>query len=101
MGMKDASSPDIILASFPPIESAAAAVAIARTRGCKVVIDIQDLWPEVFLLVFPMFFRSVARNLLKPLFWKVGHIMDGADALMAVSRIGLHAQVTGALRGEI
>lgn len=85
MGMKYTDSPDIILASFPPIESVASAITIARRRSCKVVIDIQDLWPEAFLLAFPTLFKPLAKNLLKPLFWKVRRLMNESDGLMAVS----------------
>jgi glycosyltransferase involved in cell wall biosynthesis len=44
---RSAESPNVIVASFPPIELAAAAVAYGRRRGIPVVVDVRDLWPDV------------------------------------------------------
>ena len=40
--------PDVIVASFPPIELAAAAVRLGRQFGVATVVDVRDLWPDVF-----------------------------------------------------
>jgi len=85
LGMHRMDPPDIILASFPPIESAAAAVFIAKQRRCKIIIDIQDLWPDAFPTVLPNTLRPLAKQLLRPLFWKVKTLLGKVDAVMAVS----------------
>jgi glycosyltransferase involved in cell wall biosynthesis len=74
--------PDVILASIPPLESAAAAIKVGKKLNSKVVIDIQDLWPEVFLLLFPKHFKL----LFYRLFQKANSIYKNADGLMGVSR---------------
>ena len=85
LAIQDTNSPDIILASFPPIGTATAAITVARKHRCKVVVDIQDLWPEVFLLAFPVNLRPIANILFTPFYWQVRGIMNRADAIMAVS----------------
>lgn len=45
---KKAKRPDVIVASFPPIELAAAAVRLGRQFGVATVVDVRDLWPDVF-----------------------------------------------------
>ncbi len=85
MALQDADSPDIILASFPPIGSAAAAITVAGKHHSKVVVDIQDLWPEVFLMAFPVNVRPIADRLLTPFYWQASGIMNKAHAIMAVS----------------
>lgn len=78
--------PDVILASLPPIESAAAAVQIGKKLTSRVIIDTQDIWPEVFLFPFPRYLKPIAKILLCRLFRKVKSLYKNADALMAVSQ---------------
>jgi glycosyltransferase involved in cell wall biosynthesis len=40
--------PSVIVASFPPIELAAAAVRYGLMTGVPVVVDVRDLWPDLF-----------------------------------------------------
>jgi len=83
--MKAKERPDIILASLPPIESAGAAIKIGRKLKSKVVIDIQDIWPDVYLFILPKCLKSMGKILLYRLFQKANTIYRNADALMAVS----------------
>lgn len=45
--------PDVVLTSWPPIETAATARAFRRLWKCKVVVDIMDAWPENFYRLLP------------------------------------------------
>lgn len=56
--------PDLILASSPPLESAAHAATFGKRHGIPVVIDIQDQWPDYFAYAFPRALRVAARPLL-------------------------------------
>lgn len=60
--------PDVILCSMPTIELAREAVKYGVQRRIPVVLDIRDLWPEIFLELIPAFARSAGRMLLAPLF---------------------------------
>lgn len=51
--------PDVIIASYPPIELAAAAMSFATSIGCPSVIDVRDLWPDVFEHAVPSVLRPV------------------------------------------
>lgn len=57
--------PDIILASSPPLGSAAEAAKFGEGRGISTVIDIQDQWPDNFRRLFP-----------KPLRWLGGLLLS-------------------------
>lgn len=59
-------APDIILASYPTIELSLAAVAYGEKHNVPVVLDIRDLWPDIFVEAFPRFFRPFSRFLLFP-----------------------------------
>jgi len=82
--------PDVILASLPPIDSASAAIKIGKKFKSKVVIDIQDLWPEIYLFPFPDYTKPAIRLMLNRLFKKTDSVYENADALMAVSKTYLN-----------
>jgi len=58
--------PDMILASMPPLDSPEVATRLARRLDAALVIDVQDLWPEVIerVLPGPAFLRKIAAPLL-------------------------------------
>lgn len=80
-----APQPDVIVASLPPIESAANAVRYAQPRNIPVIIDIQDIWPEAFLLPFPKCSHSLVSLLLTPYFRLSRQAYRGATAITGVS----------------
>ena len=75
--------PDVIIASCPPIKSAANAIKFAHKYNIKCIVDIQDLWPELFEMVFPF---KVGKLVLFPLKKYVDNIYNSADAIMTVSQ---------------
>jgi glycosyltransferase involved in cell wall biosynthesis len=52
--------PDVILASFPTIELAGAAVRFGVEHGIPCVIDIRDLWPDLYYESIPRWLRGLA-----------------------------------------
>ena len=59
--------PDLAFIGFPPIEIAAAAVRHCRLRGVPTLLDVKDLWPDLFEDPLPAPLRPVARLILSPL----------------------------------
>lgn len=39
-------SPDVVIATSPPIFAALAGLVVAKIKGAKFVLDIRDIWPE-------------------------------------------------------
>ena len=58
--------PSLIIASLPTIGGAFAALRLARKCGAKVVIDVQDAWPETFFRLAPRGFGWLLRLALAP-----------------------------------
>jgi glycosyltransferase involved in cell wall biosynthesis len=54
-------------------------------RHVPVILDIRDLWPDVFLSAAPAFLRAPARLALRTLFGWTREALAGATALSAVS----------------
>ena len=51
--------PDVIVTSMPTVELALSAVRFGRRIGVPVVLDIRDLWPDVFFDVLPALLKPV------------------------------------------
>jgi len=75
--------PDIILCSMPTIELSAAAVAYGTRRGIPVVLDIRDLWPDIFLDIIPGSLHAAARLALRPYYSAVRRACRNASAIVA------------------
>ena len=60
----DEPRPDIIVCALPTLELADASVAYGLRRGVPVVVDVRDMWPDVFLFRSPAAVRPVVRRLL-------------------------------------
>jgi glycosyltransferase involved in cell wall biosynthesis len=81
----DAPRPDVILCSFPTIELSIEAVQFGRSLGVPVVLDVRDLWPDIFLQPAPGPIRPLVRLLLSPYFRATRQAFEGASAVIAVS----------------
>lgn len=79
-------APAIILCSFPTIELAAQAVSYGREVGVPVVLDVRDLWPDVFVDVVTPRARWLPRLALAPYFKATRAAFRNASAVVAVSR---------------
>lgn len=78
-------APDLAFIGFPPVEIAAAAVRHCRSRGVPCVLDIKDLWPDLFADPLPTFLRPLAHALLFPLHRQTRQAIRDCDALCAPS----------------
>lgn len=77
--------PTAILASLPTIELAFEASRVARTCGCRFVVDVRDLWPDVFEMAFNPILRPWVRGLFGPYRLLVRRTLSRADAVVAIS----------------
>ena len=80
----EAQRPDLIVASLPTISGAEAAVRLARHFGARLVVDVQDAWPETFERLAPRGLRWLARLLLAPLRRRARRTYRAADLVTGV-----------------
>jgi glycosyltransferase involved in cell wall biosynthesis len=59
--------PDAIIASLPSLELCEEAVRYGRANDVPTVVDVRDLWPDVFEDAFPAAIRPLASVALEPL----------------------------------
>lgn len=82
--LKSRKKPSVIYCSVPSLDVAATATKYARENNIKLIIDVQDLWPEAFKMIFdiPILSEVVFYSMKK----KADYIYKSADEIVAVSQ---------------
>lgn len=83
--IKKEKPPDIILSAIPTPEMSAVSIDYAKRYHIPCVIDIRDLWPDIFLDVVPKKLRWLARLALWWTFNTNHRIFREATGIVAVS----------------
>jgi len=78
-------APDIILCSFPTIELSLAATRYGVKQRVPVVLDVRDLWPDIFLDFTPQKLRWLVKFLLFPYFWAARSAFRNATAVLGIT----------------
>lgn len=78
-------SPDLIHCSMPPIELSLAVTNYAAARKIPVVLDMRDMWPDIFVDVFPDCVKSFARLMLSPWFYMLRKACSQAASIVGMS----------------
>jgi glycosyltransferase involved in cell wall biosynthesis len=78
--------PDVIVTSSPPLDATNKVLRVAYQQDAKVIIDVQDLWPEAFSVAFPPLVRPIGMALLQPLKFLEDTNFRRADGLIAISQ---------------
>jgi len=77
--------PDVIVCSMPTIEFSLAAVRYGRKHQVPVILDIRDLWPDIFLELGPRWAEPVLGLFLK-YWWKgLNEACSGATAIAGIT----------------
>lgn len=82
--LKKRKKPDIIIVSVPSLSVGSAVTKFAEENNIKLIIDIQDLWPEAFKMVLNI--PIVSDILFFPMMLQANKIYARADKVMAVSQ---------------
>jgi len=76
--------PDVIYCAVPSLDVAKVAADYSRKNKIRFIIDIQDLWPEAFQMVFNP--PIVGNILYYPMKKKADYVYKTADDIIAVSK---------------
>lgn len=79
-------TPDLVIASAPPLALATAAQEIARQVRARFVCDIQDAWPETFYRLLPRPLTFLGALLFGPLHRTARRLYRTADRVTGVSK---------------
>lgn len=76
--------PDVIYCAIPSLDVAKVAAKFAKKNKIYFVIDIQDLWPEAFKMIFNV---PIVKDLIfYPMKRKADYVYTNADKIIAVSQ---------------
>lgn len=78
-------TPDLVVLADPSLFYSAQVVKFIDRVGCKLVIDILDLWPELFRVALPRWFHGLDKLLFSPLYSRRRRLLERADGVVAVS----------------
>lgn len=77
--------PDIILCSMPTIELAEAAVEYGEAMDVPVLIDIRDLWPDIFAEILPSFAGPLVKPYILHSRKRLRNLLARADGILGLT----------------
>jgi len=86
--LKYRKKPDVIYCAVPSLDVAKVAAKYAEENDIPFIIDIQDLWPEAFKMVFNV--PIISDIIFYPINKNAEYIYSTADAIVAVSNTYLN-----------
>lgn len=81
--------PDVIYVSLPTLEFVQKSIAYGQKNAVPVIVDVRDLWPDLYLTMVPISFRPFFRVLLRHEYSKAKKSLKLASGIVAVSEIYL------------
>lgn len=75
--------PDVVYCSVPSLDAAKAAAKYCKKNGVRFIVDVQDIWPEAFKMVFNV--PLVGSLIFAPMARKANYAYAAADDVVAVS----------------
>jgi glycosyltransferase involved in cell wall biosynthesis len=77
--------PDLILCAWPTIEFSVVCVDYARANRVPVIIDVRDLWPDIFVDVVPFAVRKLMKAALYPLRNSAKYVFHNCSGIVGIS----------------
>ena len=77
--------PDLVFCAYPTIESALVCARYGQQHRVPVVVDLRDMWPDLFAEVAPQALKPLARVLLAPLRLRAAEALRTSTALFAIT----------------
>ena len=80
------STPDVIVLGDPALFFGSPVAKYAKHNGSKLVLDVIDLWPELFTVALPKFLQPLGSLIFHPMVLKRKKLANACNALVAVSQ---------------
>lgn len=77
--------PDCIFIGYPPIESAYVMSRFAIQNRIPTILDVKDLWPQIFLSYFPKYLRPSFKFLFSPYFFMANFLFRNVDSISSIT----------------
>lgn len=76
--------PDVVFCAIPSLTAANVAVSYCKSNNVKLIVDIQDLWPEAFKIAFDI--PVISEICFFPFQLLANRVYKNADTICAVSK---------------
>lgn len=76
--------PDVVYLAVPSLDAAVVTAKYCQEKKVRLIIDIQDLWPEAFSIILRKF--GVLSGIFFPMKRKADYVYRNADDIVAVSQ---------------
>ncbi len=83
---EEKNKPDLIFCAFPTIDLSFEAIKYGKKNNIPVIIDVRDLWPDIFISPFPKILHPLIRIFLIKYVKQTKYIFKNAYAITAVSQ---------------
>ena len=80
--LKTHERPDVVYCAIPSLTAGVRAARFCARNGIRFIIDVQDLWPEAFVMAVK---NKLLQKAFMPFEWYVNKIYSAADGIVAVS----------------
>lgn len=77
--------PDVIFCCWPTVELGYAAVCYAESRSIPILLDVRDLWPDIFLDAAPPPLQPLAKLALAPYYRMTRSAFRRASGIVGIS----------------
>ena len=83
--MNSLEKPDVIISSMEPLEVSKAAVIYAKSNSIPCIVDVRDLWPEIYYDVIPRQLHWMLRFYVEACAKTLNYTMSNCDSIVALS----------------
>ncbi len=83
---KEGDRPDVLFVAYPTVELADAVVEFGSAIGRPVVVDVRDLWPDIFTTTLPAALRPLGRLGLWWMKRRSARVLAGATAITGITQ---------------
>ena len=81
---KTKEKPDVVVAAMPNIDLALAAVKYGKRHKIPVLVDVRDMWPELYEDYFPKY-KKLVHYAIIPFKWQLSWTLKNATGIFATS----------------
>ena len=78
--------PDVVFIGFPPIESAFVMARWCVKNAIPYVVDVKDLWPQIFIDVLPKRLRPIGKVIFSLHFFMTKWALKNSNAITSISQ---------------
>ena len=82
---RESDPPQVIVSSLPTVGLCAASISLGRMWRIPVIVDLRDMWPDIFTELAPVWLRPTFRLTLQLLFRNCRSVCSNATALMGIT----------------